>query len=1018
MDKNVFFEIISQLNYFSDVAANLDGLPNDEIGDFFEYLTKYLFLLHPFYVGSFSDVWLYSELDDQMKIKLNIPEVDKGIDLVLRTIDGKYVAVQAKYRTDVNTTVTWKELSTFAGQMQVSGMFHRGYYVTNTYGINSQIRRAKTIIAIYGDFFSDLPTEFFRNIERMNRNEHIIMTSLMPRPHQIELIENTIEQFKENSRATAVMACGTGKTLGAYWIDKQMENQLTIVVVPSLTLVSQFFSDWIHQSVSDGSDISYLLVGSDVDTEDQGHCQNGITVTTDELEIYEYIVMNLIDKKKKVVIISTYQSADKLQFGMTTVKYPDLIVFDEAHKTVGGMDKHFNFLMFDWNVKANKRLFLTATPKVYNGDDDTDVVSMDNRRLYGLEVYNYSTRRAINEGYLSNYRIMTMFVNDPYIEYFIKKNKLANVDDLRTDSHHLICAIMILKSIEEKSCNHILTYHNSIESSRSFSKLLLDIAKRMNMDDAVNVQSVDGSMSIAKRKRIFEAFCSKKHAVLTSSKVMNEGVNLPIVDSICFVDKRTSAIDIVQCIGRSLRLHKNKNVSNIIVPINCNDINDLDDNTIYGNLVNVLKSMADTDDSIKTYFELSREGKKMNGLLVHKGYFRGNGMVMRTGVDIDLDKWVDKLEMIIWKMVDGWDVRFKEVVEWVKDKSELPKRSIKNKTEDNLAWWCAYQRQMKRNGFLSQPRIDKLNTINGWYWESDSDNTWQKRYNSVLKWKCENNRFPRAVTSNRIEQQLGRWCSKQQQLYISGKLIKERKDKLELIHGWIWKTKKKPTADGKWFEICGKILDWVNLNDTLPDFISSNETEKDLALWCIHQQIDNLRLKLNRSQISKLKSIKGWTWKTSYDEIWNEIYDILIIWINGNKRLPKQGSKDKVEKFIGKWCCRQKESQKDNKLSKPRKNKLELINGWQWINTNKVIIKKTWNQRFNDLREWVSQNNRLPLKSSSNQEERSLGVWCFNRKRNKQSGKLSKDQIKKLESLPGWKWIEEKTNDSTWVKDK
>jgi superfamily II DNA or RNA helicase len=952
MDTNVFFEIISRINDFSDVAANLEGLSNDEVGDFFEYMTKYLFLIHPFYVSSFSNVWLYDELDDVMKDRLNIPTVDMGIDLVLRTMNGKYIAVQAKYRTDINTTVTWKELSTFAGQMQVSGMFQMGYYVTNTYGINAQIRRAKSIVPIYGDFFSDLPTEFFRNIERMYRSEPIVMVSLMPRPHQIELVENTIEHLKENDRATAIMSCGTGKTLGAYWVDKQMDNRLTIVAVPSLTLVSQFFSDWVHQSVSDGTDISYLLVGSDVDTEDQVHCKNGITVTTDEFEIYEYILMNMVDKKRKMVVITTYQSADKLQFGMTIIRDPDLIIFDEAHKTVGGTDKHFNFLMFDWNVKANRRLFMTATPKVYNNvndDNETGIVSMDNKKLYGSEVFNYSTRREITDGYLSDYRIVTMFVNDPYIDHFINKNKLADVDDLRTDSHHLVCAIMILKSLEEKTCSHILTYHNSIQSSQAFSKLLLDIAKRTNIDDVVCVQSVDGSMSSGKRKRIFGTFCSKRYAVLTSSKVMNEGVNLPIVDGICFVDRRTSSIDIVQCIGRSLRLHKDKTVSNIIVPIKCNDINELDDDTIYGNLVNVLKSMADSDSSIKTYFELSRDEKTAKGLIIHKGYFRNGTEVIKTGVDIDLDKWIDKLEMMVWKKYDGWEVMFKEVVEWIKLNKGIPARSKDPNIDKNqlkLARWCDAQRRNYKNGILDKYKANRLMSIDGWYWTTGNNESWQKNYDAVAKYIKEKNEIPSEHSPKEPIRRLGLWCRTQRALNSTGKLKLDRKRKLDLIKGWVWKFNL--TSDDDWQSTFNKLLDWIKLN---------------------------------------------------------------------NNRLPKDGSNDENEKFLLNWCYRQKNKKQKGKLSLDNVKKLESINGWMWTGS-KNIIKKSWDDRFNDLIAWIQVNKRMPFMKSELKEERSLAQWYNNRRSDRYDGKLTEDQVSKFNSIKKlMKNINNQKHNSTWVKD-
>lgn len=933
MDINTFFKIISKVNVFSDIADNLKDMPTKNIGDFFEYLTKFLFLIHPFYANSVSKIWLYKELDDGLKKFLNIPDSDKGIDIVIKMIDGKYCAVQCKYRTNEDEVISWKELSTFAGQMQISGQFSKGYYVTNTYNINSEIKRAKNIITIYGTFFDNLQIDFFKNIIRMSYNKQLVVTQLIPRPHQIELIENTIEHLNKNNRATAIMACGTGKTLGAYWIDKQMNNILTIITVPSLSLLSQFFSDWIHQSFSDGSDISYLLVGSDVDTENIDDLQNGIFITTNENDIYEHILINLVYKQRKVVIITTYQSADKLQFATTVIKNPDLIIFDEAHKTVGNIDKQFNFLMFDKNIIAKKRLFLTATPKLYN-NSNIDIVSMDNKKLYGKEIFNYSTRQAINDGYLCDYQIITMITNDKYISDFIKRNNIINIDNFKTDTHYLICAIMILKCIEENTCTHILTYHNSIKSSKLFSKLLMNMSKYINFDSDISIQSIDGSMSSIKRKTIFNSFCSNKFSILTSSKILNEGINLPIVDAVCFVDRRTSSIDIVQCIGRSLRLHKDKKISNIIVPINCSDINNLDNDNhndnIYGNMINILKSMADSDDTIKSYFELNDKGNKINNLIIYKKYFKLENDNVKNYANIDMDNWINNLEITIWKKIDGWEYMFKKLVDWVRDNNNnLPekKKNSNDKTQLQLANWCVIQRQNKYKGILNQYKIDKLSSIDNWYWIVDLDTNWNEKYTNVIEYLNKMHKFPSEHSPDESIRSLGLWCRNQRVLNFKGKLKLDRKIKLEEISGWAWK---------------------INLTS---------------------------------------------------DNDWKSIFDKLSKWVKLNNKFPQENSNDNFEKFLFNWCYRQKYKYRDNKLELEKVNKLESLKGWKWINSDLVIIKKSWDDRYNDIINWIKINNRMPNSRSKNKEERSLGQWYNNRRSDKKDNKLTTDQLDKFNSI-------------------
>lgn len=107
---------------------------------------------------------------------------------------------------------------------------------------------------------------------------------------------------------------------------------------------------------------------------------------------------------------------------------------------------------------------------------------------------------------------------------------------------------------------------------------------------------------MSKRGRIIKEFVNCKNVILVSSKVLNEGINIPIIDSVCFVDNRTSTIDLIQCIGRSLRLHESKRVANIFVSILCNSLEVLENCSAYSNLIRILKSLSNIDQIIVDYF--------------------------------------------------------------------------------------------------------------------------------------------------------------------------------------------------------------------------------------------------------------------------------------------------------------------------------------------------------------------------------------------------------------------------------
>ena len=155
---------------------------------------------------------------------------------------------------------------------------------------------------------------------------------------------------------------------------------------------------------------------------------------------------------------------------------------------------------------------------------------------------------------------------------------------------------MLLNEIQNGNCFHLVTYHNSIEKSKLFKRLLEKLNESYGLDIAI--LNVDGSHSMNQRNRIFKEFSENKLAIMVTTRVFNEGVNFPIVDSVCFLDPRKSTVDIIQCFGRALRLHKDKKIAKIYVPIIIDDIMEIDEKTVFGNLIRILKSLSETDSHI------------------------------------------------------------------------------------------------------------------------------------------------------------------------------------------------------------------------------------------------------------------------------------------------------------------------------------------------------------------------------------------------------------------------------------
>lgn len=215
---------IEQINNFEDFYKQVKNLEAKQKGDLFEELTKYIFKYHSDYKLFTKEVWLLNEVPLNILHKLNMPIKDMGIDLIISDKDNNFYAIQCKFRTNVDEVISWAELATFYGLgFGVAKGFKNGFYVTNTLEINELAHKSDKVIPLYGDFFVNLSTDFFAELKS------ILISSIkfvpiipIPRYYQNKMITQSFMHFNDHDRGQIESACGTGKTLTTYWINKHL----------------------------------------------------------------------------------------------------------------------------------------------------------------------------------------------------------------------------------------------------------------------------------------------------------------------------------------------------------------------------------------------------------------------------------------------------------------------------------------------------------------------------------------------------------------------------------------------------------------------------------------------------------------------------------------------------------------------------------------------------------------------------------------------------------------------------
>lgn len=404
---------------------------------------------------------------------------------------------------------------------------------------------------------------------------------ITPRPHQIAALKDIKKGFKKYDRAQAILACGTGKSLLAAWAAVQQNRAKKVVVLlPSLALIRQLLRTW--RSVPLWKSWEAIAVCSDKTVgEDAVHVKAsevGCEVTTDP-----QVVAAFMKGKGVRVVFSTYQSAALLAGN----KF-DLGIFDEAHKTAGSKEKQFAFALSNKNLRIKKRLFLTATPRVWGGrDEDAEYASMDDEKVYGPRVHELSFRKAVELKLIRDYKIIVTGV----------------LEDVDTD-HYTALQVAVQKAMDDVGAKQVFSYHRSVAEAVQFST---DPQGIFGSD--VSLFHVNGKQTTAERDVTLTAFAKAPRALVSNARCLSEGVDVPVTDMVVFAQAKRSVIDIVQSAGRAMRLSEGKEFGYIVIPVwyrKGEDYQAAAKRLGYNVILDVLNAMASQDASFEAAVEKMR----------------------------------------------------------------------------------------------------------------------------------------------------------------------------------------------------------------------------------------------------------------------------------------------------------------------------------------------------------------------------------------------------------------------------
>ncbi|MGW8569775.1 Helicase associated domain protein [Streptomyces niveus] len=397
------------------------------------------------------------------------------------------------------------------------------------------------------------------------------------RPHQKQAVTAAIRTLRDHPRASVVAACGTGKTLiAAQTAARLAPRGRVLILLPTLDLLSQTARSW-HTAGRKGPSVAVCSARQAIEHPSAGD----LPMTTAPAEL-----ATLTPTKGPLTVYATYASLPTVITAHHAHHLPtwDLIVIDEAHRTAGRLGKAWASIHHDDQVPAHRRLYLTATPRIWDPDTDhadTPVASMDDETLFGPVAYRLTLSDAIDLGLLADYQILVPVIQDTDLRDWLATGPGAGADGLRLAGHQ----VAVLRAIRDHQLRRVLTFHHRVADARAFATTLTDTAATLPADlqpDGLWSQWISGTHPPRIRRRILLEFAAHTHpdqpAVLANARVLGEGIDVPSIDAVVFADPKNSPVDTVQAVGRALRQHPGAGKkATLIVPVYLTPDEDPDD---------------------------------------------------------------------------------------------------------------------------------------------------------------------------------------------------------------------------------------------------------------------------------------------------------------------------------------------------------------------------------------------------------------------------------------------------------
>jgi superfamily II DNA or RNA helicase len=490
---------------------------------------------------------------------------------------------------------------------------------------------------------------------------------------------------------------------------------------------------------------------------------------------------------KEGIMISTYTSLENI----SELNF-DIIIYDEAHKTCA------KFFKNSLNIKSNKKIFLTATKKILIKGREK-VCDMSDENIYGKTIYNAGISKGIKSGVLSEFEIYNFNQNNT------ERHDIENV---------------VKNCIEKLGRKKIVIFNKNVDESIENTIYLYK--------EKYNSYHIDGSMKIDEKNINIQSFKSENITILNNVDILKEGIDIKEIDCIIFNSIRKSEIELVQILGRGMRLSENKDKL-IVITLSIND---------KSNELNVL--VANLIENDEFYIQ------NLNMII---GKIKCFDILEDKFINYNKELTIKMTDKFTAKNVDTFEENLNSVMKFIEEHKFNPRLNSKDPYEHKLGSWICHWGDKYRKNKISKGRLKLLNDVGFKFGLSREDNL-KKHIRNLSEYYEKYENYPSRTNKNKKKRKIGLFVNRMRTLYQRKKLSDKKLEELKKS-GFLFK---KPDS----FKInIEKLKKFIKKNNRYPFYRNTykykdgskaddlDEKEKQLRGFVDRTRIEHAKKKLS-----------------------------------------------------------------------------------------------------------------------------------------------------------------------------